>query len=353
VNGVLTPVRTGLVLCLLGVAAAYPLLAGRMNAQEAERAKGAGAADARGWQAVAPGRVEPVSGEIRIASAVPGRIVAVLVKAGDNVFAGEALIRLDDDEARAHVAKAEVQVALRKRVRGEQIPGGRAGDRRRAEDAVVDAERALDAARAALDRAAAARRAGKGSQAELDKTRAALARATAELGKWNEELRKIEADPNTPLPTANEGQLNIARIELRAAQASLDRLTIRSPIDGTVLQVNARPGELASAATQPLLLLGDLSRLRVRAEVDERDLAEIKPGHLVVVRTAALRGSEFSGKVSFIAPIVEAGRINARGQRSLTDVNVAEVLVDVAEPGPLTVGMKVDVYFRYPAPRTK
>jgi hypothetical protein len=46
-----------------------------------------------------------------------------------------------------------------------------------------------------------------------------------------------------------------------------------------------------------------------------------------------------------IFPIIEAGRIGARGQRNVTDVNVAEVVIDLAEPGPLAVGMKVDVYF--------
>ncbi len=43
---------------------------------------------------------------------------------------------------------------------------------------------------------------------------------------------------------------------------------------------------------------------------------------------------------------MEPGRIGARGQRNLTDVNVAEVVIDLDEPGPLAVGMKVDVFFR-------
>jgi HlyD family secretion protein len=329
-------------------------LAPRLNAEDAAGAKGAGATDKRGWQAVAPGRVEPMSGEIRIASLVPGRIAAVMVKANDKVFAGEPLIRLEDGDARAQAAKAEAQVALRKRIRGDQVPGGRAGDRRRAEDAVVDAERVVDAARTTVDRVAIARRAGTASQGDLDKARANLTRARTELAKWQQELRKIEADPNTPLPTANEGQLSIARIELRAAELGLEKLTIRSPIDGTVLQVSAKVGELtAPSAPQPLVLVGDVSALRVRAEVDERDLADITPGHQVLVRATAIRGREFPGKVSFIAPIVEAGRISARGQRSLTDINVAEVLVDLTEPGPLAVGMKVDVYFRYPDAQPK
>src|SRR6266516_3700692 len=79
---------------------------------------------------------------------------------------------------------------------------------------------------------------------------------------------------------------------------------------------------------------------------EERDFGEIKIGQPVLVRAAAVRGREFAGKVSFIAPIVEQGRINARGQRNVTDVDVVEVLVDLAQADPLAVGMKVDVYFQ-------
>jgi HlyD family secretion protein len=88
-----------------------------------------------------------------------------------------------------------------------------------------------------------------------------------------------------------------------------------------------------------------LAKLRVRAEIDERDYGAIKVGQRVVVRSAAFRGRDVAGTVSSIAPIIDAGRIGARGQRNLTDVNVAEVVVDLAETGPLAVGMKVDVYF--------
>jgi hypothetical protein len=47
----------------------------------------------------------------------------------------------------------------------------------------------------------------------------------------------------------------------------------------------------------------------------------------------------------------QTNRISSRDQRNLTDVSVAEVVIDLAEPGPLAVGMKVDVYFRYDKPR--
>ena len=55
----------------------------------------------------------------------PGRIAEVLAKTNDKVFAGELLVRLDDEEARARVVVAEAQVALRKRSRNDQAAAKR------------------------------------------------------------------------------------------------------------------------------------------------------------------------------------------------------------------------------------
>ena len=341
-----------LALCIGGVAAAAAALVPMIRAEEASRASRIETPDDKRWQAVAPGRVEPTSGEIKIAAPIVGVIGEVLVKANDKVFAGEPLIRLVDSEAQARLATAEAQIALRKRARNDESPSSRASTRRKAEDGVADADKALSEAQAAVDRAAIERRAGRGSDADVDAARAALSRAQDRLKQQKAELRKVEADTNTPLPTQVEGQLNVARTELAAAQAAVEKLTIRAPIGGTVLQVNIKAGELASpSGTQPMVLLGDVSTLRVRAELDERDFGEIKIGQPALVRAAAFRGRDFAGKVVFIAPIVEPARINSRGQRSVTDVDVVEVLIDLAEPDALAVGMKVDVYFRPDGPQ--
>jgi HlyD family secretion protein len=331
----------------IAVVFALAALAPKPGAQEAARAARPEAGDDKRWQAVAPGRVEPSSGEIKIVAPVMGVIAEVLVKANDKVFGGEPLVRLADKEAQARLATAEAQVALRKRARNDETAPSRAVARRRAEDAAADADKAVLEAQAALDRVAVERRAGRASDADLDAARTALARAQDRLKQQKAELARIEADANTPLPNFAEGQVNIARGELAAAAAAIEKLTIRAPIAGTVLQVNAKPGELTGpTSTQPLLILGDISKLRVRAELDERDFGEIKIGQPVLVRAAAFRGREFAGKVAFIAPLVEQGRISSRGQRNVTDVDVVEVLVDLAQGDPLAVGMKVDVYFQ-------
>lgn len=307
------------------------------------RATKAISADKR-WQAVAPGRIEPLSGEIRIATPIPGVVGQVLVKVNDKVFAGEPLVRLQDNEVLARLAAAEMQVALRKRARNDQSASGKTLERRKAEDAVADGEKAAVEARVALDRAAIALRAGTAPETDVDTARSALTQTKDKLGQLKADLRKIEAD--APLPIQLDGQLNIARSELVAAEAAAEKLTIRAPVAGSILQINVKAGELAApSALQPLILLGDISALRVRAELDERDFGEIKIGQPVVVRSSAFRGRDFAGKVSFVAPLIEHGRGNLRGPRSPTDVDVVEVMVDLTEPGPLATGMKVDAYF--------
>jgi HlyD family secretion protein len=321
-----------------------------LRAQEPARTDGAGQ---KQWAAVAPGRVEASSREIRIGAPIVGRIAEVLVKPNDKVFAGEVLIRLDDDEAVARLAVAEAQVAARKRARDDQSAPRGSAERRRAEDGLADAERAFADARAALDKAAADRRSGGGSEDNLNAARAAFARAQDRLRQQRAELRRIKADADTPLPNRTEGELNAARAELSLAELTVEKTRIRAPIAGTVLQVQAKVGEIATPSPdQPLVLMADVSALRVRAELDERDLGLVRVGQRVVVRANAFRGREFEGKVASIAQIVGPGGTSSRGPRKLTDVDVVEVTVDLTDPGPLTIGMQVDVYFRNGSPQS-
>jgi len=80
--------------------------------------------------------------------------------------------------------------------------------------------------------------------------------------------------------------------------------------------------------------------------MDEQDFGDVKIGQLVLVRTADLPDSAFTGKVSSVAPIVELGDINLRGERNSSVTQIVEVIIDLTAFGRLAVGMKVNVYFR-------
>jgi HlyD family secretion protein len=95
-----------------------------------------------------------------------------------------------------------------------------------------------------------------------------------------------------------------------------------------------------------MVVIGDLSALRVRAEINEQDLGRIRVGQSVQVRAGAFHGREFDGKVSAVARVVGPSRINSGDPRKFSDVDVLEVLVDLPNAGPLVVGEQVDVYFK-------
>ena len=69
------------------------------------------------WAASAPGRVEPKGGDIRLTVLAAGRITEIPVQVNDIVQAGDLLLRLDDDDARARLVAADAEAAVRRRER--------------------------------------------------------------------------------------------------------------------------------------------------------------------------------------------------------------------------------------------
>jgi HlyD family secretion protein len=299
------------------------------------------------WIAAAPGRVEPRSGQIHISAAAGGTVVAVLAAINDKMAEGEVLIRLEDGEAHARLGAADAEAATRKRERDAQPATAGREDVRKAEDAVFTAERALSGARFELDAAIAAERKGGGDARALAGARARLAEAKEHLRHEQFGLVSAQAKPNLPAPNRAEAALIAGRADVTLAETMLDHTRIRAPIAGTILQVNAKVGELVAASPeQPLVVMGDMSLVRVRAEVDEQDVGKLRLGQRVFVRSSAYPGRDFEGKVAEMAPSLALPRMGSRGVRRPTDVEVMEVVIHLDGAVPLLPGMRVNAFFR-------
>lgn len=299
------------------------------------------------WIAAAPGRVEPKSGEIKLASAVLGRIAEVLVKINDRVEEGDILVRLDDDEIRARIFAADAEVGARKRERdaGTLISGR--DEVRRVGDLVASHERTVVDARLDLDTAVAARRAGTGSDALVADARSKLADARDKLRLERDALRSAQSKSGLVNPNRLESALSAARADWSAADALHEKTRIRAPISGTVLQLQAKAGEtVAPSPDQQLVVIGDVSVIRVKAEVEERDIGRVTVGQKAFVRADGFPGRDFEGIVSAISPALGAPRIGQRGPRRATDVDVLDVTIDMDGPVQLLPGMRVDAFFR-------
>lgn len=307
---------------------------------------GATAAPVLDWFAAAPGRVEPKSGSVRVGAQLVGRVAEVNVKVNDRVEEGELLIRLDDDEARARLQAAETEAASRKRERDAQSLDRGREDLRKAEDAVFSAERALTNAQFELEYELKRKRDGSGTQSRVKQARDSLATARSKLQRERSNYAVAQAKADVPAPSRLESALQAARSEVAIAEALLEKTRIRSPMDGTVLQITAKAGEMvAPSPEQALVVLGDMSVVRLKAEVDEHDVSKIKVGDKVRVKSNAYPNREFTGTVAELAPTLGAPRFALRGARRPTDVEVLEVTIDLDGEVPLLPGMRADAFF--------
>ena len=302
------------------------------------------------WAASATGRVEPKDGEVRISAEVPARIVDVIAKTNDKVTGGELLVKLDSDDLQPKLTAARSEADVRVRERDEEEATGLALDRRKAEDAVNASERAHFLALDELDTAVIQSKAGGGDANAVTAAREKLTEADKKLADDRVALAAVLAKPGLPLPTRLESAVSIARTDVAQVENAIERTRVRAPYDGTVLNVWAKAGEMTGPAADPaLLLFGDISSLRVRAEVEERDVTRIRIGQRVVVRADAFPDKDFEGVVTQLAPALGSPRITTRGPRRPNDVEVLEVLISLDGTPPLLTGMRVDAFFRHEA----
>ena len=124
------------------------------------------------------------------------------------------------------------------------------------------------------------------------------------------------------------------------AKISLDDTEVKSPIDGTVISRPVEVGQVISSPTSAfgegsiLMTMADLSKVRVRALVDEIDVGKVQIGQSVSIKVAAYRDKEFIGTVSKIEP-------KAYIQQNVTTF---PVLIDINnEDNLLLIGMNTDV----------
>jgi len=254
------------------------------------------------------GIVEASTQNIAVASPLAGVIARVYVRAGGYVEAGTPLFVLDARPLAAEIASREAAVHV--------------ADARISESEAQRAE----------------------ADDQLAKIRAlADPRAVS-----REEIVRRETASRTAgsrLKLAQAGLVQ-ARAQLKQTQVDLDRLTVRAPVAGEVLQLNARPGEfVAPGEGQPPVVLGDTRRLHVRVDVDESDAWRFQPGAKAV---AYLRGnSSLSVPATFVRtePYVVPKKSLTGASAERVDTRVLQVLFGFDRGTlPIYVGQQMDVF---------
>jgi hypothetical protein len=134
---------------------------------------------------------------------------------------------------------------------------------------------------------------------------------------------------------------------VKAIETEIDRLIVRAPVDGQILQVKVRPGEYAQAGVMatPLMLMGDVRRVHVRVDIDENDAWRIRPETPAV---ATVRGNrDLKTKLSFvrIEPYVIPKRSLTGESTERVDTRVLQILYSFDRGElPVYVGQQMDVF---------
>jgi len=172
--------------------------------------------------------------------------------------------------------------------------------------------------------------------ARLDETalrEAELARAAAQLRNAEAELaRHLELHKGNVISDSKRDELqlalDVARADVRRAEAELERNRVRSPIDGQVIAVHARDGERVNG--EGIVELGRTQEMYAIAEVYETDIGRVRLGQDASVRSPALP-RPLRGKVDRIG--MKVGKLDALGTdpAARTDARVVEVEIRLAD----------------------
>lgn len=293
------------------------------------------------------GIVEARSQNLAIGTPLSGVVVEVAARVGDVVQPGAPLFRLDDrDRAAAlRVREAALEGAradlarLESLPRPEDVPPARARAKA-AQTALEDAQNQLRLADAIDDKRAI-------STQEWDRRRFAVQSAEARVLEVQADLAKLEAGAWKPEVEIARAKVASAQADVDAARIELERLVVRAPVAATVLQVNVRPGEFATAVAlaTPLMLLGDLSRLHVRVDIDENDVWRLRAGAPAEACVRGNRDLKTSLEFVRIDPYVIPKRSLTGESTERVDTRVLQVLYAFDPKAlPVFVGQQMDVF---------
>jgi macrolide-specific efflux system membrane fusion protein len=241
------------------------------------------------------GSIEPFR-KVEIKSKVAGQVQAVLVDIGDEVQEGALLMKLDPQDAAREVKLSEARTKI------------------------TESQLSVSDSQLALKKRAHA----NGALTEM------------ELSLADGEVKRLNA------------QTSLEQVELQGARDRLAYTQIRSPIRGIVLARNVQPGEMvtpgvASVATgNPLLVVAQIEKLLVRTELNQIDVARIKPKGKVDIGVDALPGKRFVGEIFRIAAMAQKSE---RRRDSNLQIFPVDIVVDrtQASADMLRAGMMADI----------
>jgi HlyD family secretion protein len=288
------------------------------------------------------GKVEPLQ-NFEAHSPSGTTVNKLLVREGDHVKKGQLLAQLNDAKARSQAAQAKAQVLAAEADFSGIQSGGNREEVLTLESQVVKARTDSDTAQRNLDALRRLREQGAASPGEIKNAEDQLKRANADL---NLLIQKQKNRYSQPEITRVEAQKSEADAAYAAAEDVLNQLNIHAPFDGIVYSLPVLQGAYLNPGDL-VLQEADLSKVRVRAFVDEPDIGRLAPGDRIDVTWDAMPERTWEGTVSVIPAVIKLHGTRNVGETTcivdnhdfklLPSVNVGVTIITAEHRDVLTV----------------
>jgi HlyD family secretion protein len=288
------------------------------------------------------GKIEPTQ-YFEAHAPISTTVKRLWIKEGDHVRKGQLLLELDDDDIRTQAARAQALVMTAQADESALQSGGTQEEVLTITSQLIKARSVRDVAQRSLDSLRRLQQEGAASAGEVRQADDAVQRAQADVTLLEQKQKDRYSKPEAARITAQAAE---AQAAYDAAEDALRKSSVRAPFDGTVYSLPVKQGAFVQAGDL-LLQEADLSRLLVRAFVDEPDLGRLQLGQKVEITWDALPGRVWTSTVNTVPSAVKlhgsrnVGEttfvINNADLRLLPNINVGVTIVIVEHNDVLTL----------------
>jgi HlyD family secretion protein len=288
------------------------------------------------------GKVEPLQ-NFEAHTPVGTTIKAVLVKEGQQVKKGQLLVQMDDAEARSEAARALAQVRAAEAEGSAITSGGNREEVLTIEAQLTKARSARDSAQRNYDALQRLQQDGAASAGEVKSAADQLQRANADVTLLEQKKKERYSGPEIARAHASKAEAEAA---YAAAEDRLNQLNVRAPFDGIVYSLPLTQGAYVNPGDM-VLQEANLSKVRVRAFVDEPDVARLALGDPIEVTWDAMPGRVWSSTITAIPAVIKPHNTRNVGEttfvvdnsdfRLLPNVNVNVSVIAAQHQNVLTV----------------
>lgn len=269
--------------------------------------------------------------EVIVASKAKGRLLERLVERGDDVKAGQVIMRLDAPELIAQLKAAEAARDQAKFTLEMSQNGTREESIRQLQASLAAARADYLTAEATFKRDQSVAAKGYISAQDLDNARNSRDTALHNMQSAQANLDEGLHGDRWEQRDVYTAQLQQAEQQLIEIKVQTDELTVRAPVDGEIGPIPAEVGDLLSASS-PLVTLVRLPQAYFVFNLREDILAHVRKGDIVKLRVPALDNQEIEARVHYIAPLGDFSTKSATRATGDFDLKTFEVRLWPIEP---------------------